>query len=122
MGFFARLGNMITGFLNLFIGKIEEKNPQAVFEAAIQDHKDKYQSLKKAVSNIVFLRNKCQSQLEALNSDLEQVKSDLQGAIVTNQDELALILFKKQDQLEEAISAKEIELQSVAKQAETSMD
>ena len=58
MGFFARLGNMITGFLNLFIGKIEEKNPQAVFEAAIQDHKDKYQSLKKAVSNIVFLRNK----------------------------------------------------------------
>ena len=122
MSFFARLGNMITGFLNLFIGKIEEQNPAAVFEAAIQDHKVKYQDLKKAVSNIVFLRNKCESELEALNADLEQVKVDLQGAIVTNQDELALILLKKQDQLEEAIQSKEIELQGVAKQAESSME
>ena len=54
---------MINGFLNLFISKIEEQNPAAVFEAAIQDHKAKYQSMKKAISNIVFLRNKCESEL-----------------------------------------------------------
>ena len=57
-----------------------------------------------------------------MNTELEQVKVDLQGAIVTNQDDLALILLKKQDQLEEAIQAKEIELKGVAKQAEESLD
>jgi phage shock protein A len=122
MGFFARLGNMINGFLSLFVGKIEEQNPAAVFEAAIQDHKKKYQELKKAVSNIVFLRNKSQSELDALKTELEQVSVDLQGAVVTNQDELALILLEKQDQLNEAISSKEIELQSIAQQADSSME
>ena len=78
--------------------------------------------LKKAVSNIVFLRNKSQNELKSLKEELELVKVDLQGAIVTNQDELALILLEKQDQLEEAIQAKEVELQAIAKQADHSME
>ena len=58
MGFFARLSNMFTGFLNLFIGKIEEKNPEAVYEAAIQERIKTYHGLKKSISNIIFIRNK----------------------------------------------------------------
>lgn len=122
MGFFARLGNMISGFLNMFIGKIEEKNPAAVYEAAIQERIKTYQGLKKAISNIVFLRNKSENELEAMIKDLETVNLELEGAISTGQEEIGAMLFEKQEKLESSIAKKREELQHISKQAEDSMD
>ena len=122
MGFFARLGNMISGFLNMFIGKIEEKNPAAVYEAAIQERIKTYQTLKKAISNIVFLRNKTENELEAMQKDLETVNLELDGAIATGQEDLGAMLFEKQEQLESSIAKKQEELVGISKQAEDSMD
>ena len=122
MGFFARLGNMISGFLNLFIGKIEEKNPAAVYEAAIQERIKTYQGLKKAISNIVFLRNKTENELESMIKDLDTVNLELEGAIATGQEEIGAMLFEKQEELENSISKKREELSNISKQAEDSMD
>lgn len=122
MGFFARLSNMVSGFLNLFIGKIEEKNPAAVYEAAIQERIKTYQGLKKAISNIVFLRNKTENELEAMVKDLETVNLELEGAIATGQEEIGAMLFEKQEKLESSIVKKREELAQISKQAEDSMD
>ena len=122
MGFFARLSNMISGFLNLFIGKIEEKNPAAVYEAAIQERIKTYKELKKAISNIVFLRNKTENELEAMAKDLETVNLELEGAIATGQEEIGAMLFEKQETLETSIAKKREELAGISKQAEDSME
>ena len=122
MGFFARLSNMISGFLNLFIGKIEEKNPAAVYEAAIQERIKTYQGLKKAISNIVFLRNKTENELESMLKDLDTVNLELEGAIETGQEEIGAMLFEKQEELEKSIVSKREELSNISKQAEDSMD
>ncbi len=122
MGFFSRLGNMINGFLSLFIGKIEESNPQAVYEAAIQERIKTHKDLKKAISNIVFLRNKTQNELDALEKELDNVKLELEGALATNQDDLAMMLIEKQDQLQASIEGKRVELEGVSQQAEESMN
>ena len=53
MGFFARLSNMITGFL-ICLWKIRRKNPAAVYEAAIQERIKTYHGLKKSISNVFF--------------------------------------------------------------------
>ena len=122
MGFFARLSNMISGFLNLFIGKIEEKNPAAVYEAAIQERIKTYQGLKKAISNIVFLRNKTENELEAMIKDLDTVNLELEGAIATGQEEIGAMLFEKQESLESSIAKKREELAGISKQAKDSME
>lgn len=122
MGFFGRLGNMISGFLNLFIGKIEEKNPAAVYEAAIQERIKTYQGLKKQISNIVFLRNKTENELEAMLKDLDTVNLELEGAIATGQEDIGAMLFEKQESLESSIASKREELSNISKQAEDSMD
>ena len=122
MGFFARLGNMVNGFLSLFIGKIEEKNPAAVYEAAIQERIKTHKELKKAISNIVFLRNKAENELESMQTELENVKLELEGALMTGQDDLSIMLIEKQDKLEASIAASQLELQGISKQADDSMD
>ena len=47
MGFFSRLFNVISGFFSSFIGKVEERNPELVYEAAIQERLKKQKELKK---------------------------------------------------------------------------
>ena len=32
MGLFSRLGSMIRGFFGMFVGRMEEKNPEVLFE------------------------------------------------------------------------------------------
>ena len=59
MGFFDRLANVWRGFLSLWVSDIENRNPEAVYEAAINERVKKHRELKKAVSGIVYLRNKC---------------------------------------------------------------
>lgn len=122
MGFFARLTNMVNGFLSLFIGRIEEQNPAAVYEAAIVERKKTHKDLKKAISNIVFLRNKTENELTALEKDLENTTMELEGALATNQDELAIMLIEKKEGLEQSILSKQSELVGISKQAEDSME
>ena len=64
MGFFDRLANVWKGFLSLWVSDIESRNPEAVYEAAIDERVRKHRDLKKAVSGIVYLRNKLSNELE----------------------------------------------------------
>ena len=55
MGFFQRLANLWNGFLSLWVSEAEARNPEAVYEAAINERVKKHKELKKAVSGIVYL-------------------------------------------------------------------
>ena len=75
MGFFDRLSQVWKGFLSLWISDIENRNPEAVYEAAIEERIHKHRDLKKAVSGIVYLRNKLQAELDQKEKELEDMMS-----------------------------------------------
>ncbi len=118
MGFFDRLANVWRGFLNLWVSDIEARNPEAVYEAAIDERVRKHRELKKAVSGIVYLRNKLSTELEAKENELRDVMQQLPVAIDTGEDEVALVLIQKKDELTASIESLSAELKKVSDQAE----
>jgi phage shock protein A len=120
MGFFDRLGNIWKGFLSLWISDIETRNPEAVYEAAIDERVRKHKELKKAVSGIVYLRNKLSNELEEKERELREVMQQIPVAVQEGEDEVALVLIQKKDELTSQIEGLSVELEKVKGQAEES--
>ena len=118
MGFFDRLANIWRGFLSLWVSDIESRNPEAVYESAIDERVRKHRDLKKAVSGIVYLRNKLSTELESKEKELKEVMGQLPVAIDEGEDEVALVLIQKKDELTGRIETLSAELQKVSDQAE----
>ena len=118
MGFFDRLAQVWKGFLGLWISDIENRNPEAVYEAAIEERIRKHRDLKKAVSGIVYLRNKLQAELEQKEKELAEVQLQIPVAVEEGEDEAALVLIEKKDELDAAIAGLRGELEKVSGQAE----
>ena len=118
MSFFGRVWNAITSFFTLGISRIEERNPELVYETAINERIKKHAELKKAIANILYIRNKTQSELEAAQEQLSQVNLDLETALDVNDDEAAEVLISRQMALQATVTEKAAELQSAAQQAE----
>ena len=118
MGFFDRLANVWRGFLSLWISDIENKNPEAVYEAAIDERVRKHKELKKAVSNIVYLRNKLSAELETKEKDLKEVMAQIPVAVEEGEDDAALVLIQRKDELTSQIESVSAELSKVSEQAE----
>lgn len=117
-GFFSRLGNLWNGFLSLFISNVEAQHPEAVYEAAIQGQIEKYNQLKKAVSGLVYMRNKLQTELEQKTRELNEVDAQIPVAVDQGEDEVAVLLLEKKEQLTSAISNLRIELEKAETQSE----
>ncbi len=120
MGLFDRLANVWHGFLSLWVSDIENRNPEAVYEAAIDERVRKHRDLKKAVSGIVYLRNKIAAELEQRERELKEVMTQLPVALEDGEDEVALVLIQKKDELTSQIEGLSAELTKISEQAEDS--
>ena len=118
MGFFDRLANIWRGFLSLWISDIENRNPEAVYESAIDERVRKHRDLKKAVSGIVYLRNKLSTELEQQERELKETLAQIPVAVESGEDEVALVLIQKKDELTKNIERLSAELSKVSDQAE----
>ena len=118
MGFFARVTNVWNGFWALFVSDLESNNAEAVYEAAIEERIKKHRELKKAVSGIVYLRNKLQTELEEKQAALKDIQSQIPIAVEEGEDEAALVLIQKKDELSGSIVEIQLELEKVSAQAE----
>jgi len=118
MGFFDRLSQVWKGFLGLWISDLENRNPEAVYEAAIEERIKTHRELKKAVSGIVYLRNKLQAELDTKSAQLVEISAQIPVAIEEGEEEAALILLEKKNELESSIGTIQVELEQVRVQAE----
>ncbi len=118
MGFFSRVANVWKGFLSLFVSDLETNNAEAVYESAIDERIKKHRELKKAVSGIVYLRNKLQTELEEKKTALAEIQPQIPIAVEEGEDEAALVLIQKKDELTQAIGQIQAELEKVSQQAE----
>lgn len=118
MGFFSRINNVWKGFLAIFVSDLENNNAEAVYESAIEERIKKHRELKKAVSGIVYLRNKLQGELEEKQGTLSEIQKQIPVAIEEDEDEAALVLIQKKDELTAAIAEIQAELEKVSAQAQ----
>ncbi len=117
MSFFDRISNLWNGFWSLWISDREKANPEAVYEAAIDERIKKHHELKKAVGGIVYLRNKVTAELEGKEKELKEVNQQLPIALESNDDEVALILLQRKNELEKAIEGLQADKVKVEAQA-----
>jgi phage shock protein A len=98
-GFFARLGNLWRGFLSLWISGVEQEHPEIAYENAINSMIEKYTRLKSATAAILRRREDLDEKNKQATKDLAQTEAELAVAVEGNQDDLAVILIQKKNQL-----------------------
>ncbi|HMI94402.1 MAG TPA: PspA/IM30 family protein [Polyangiales bacterium] len=116
--FFARLGNLWSGFISLWLEDIERKQPEIAYENAVQSMTEKYVKLRRATAAIIRRREELEARNGAEQKELAQVSADLNAAIDTNQDDLAVLLIQKKN----AITASIAELSENLAQAKADAD
>lgn len=99
-GFFSRLSNLWTGFLSLWISDLEKDHPEIAYENSINGMVEKYTQLKKATAAIIRRREDIETRLKARNKELLQIDADLNTALETEQDDIAMVLLSKKNTLE----------------------
>ncbi|MDP2096467.1 MAG: PspA/IM30 family protein [Hydrogenophaga sp.] len=115
---FARLANLWTGFISLWVSDIEKEHPEIAYQNAISSMIQKYTQLKAATGAIIARRQEITSRLQASERELAAVSTDLEAAMATNQDDLAVVLIQKKNALDAAIA----ELRADAAQATADAD
>ncbi|HEY3052890.1 MAG TPA: PspA/IM30 family protein, partial [Thermoanaerobaculia bacterium] len=99
MGLINRLGNLWRGFLSLWIADIEKEHPEIAYENAINSMVGKYAKLKSATAAIIRRREDLDERYKRTTADLAQTDGELNTAVETNQDDLAVVLIQKKNQL-----------------------
>jgi len=99
MGLFSRLGNLWRGFLSLWIADIEKQHPEIAYENAINSMIQKYAKLKSATAAIIRRREELDERFKKVTAELAQTEAELNTAVETNQDDLAVVLIQKKNQL-----------------------
>lgn len=122
MGLFGRIANIFKGFLSLFVDGIEEKNPEVVYESAISAKVDQYQKLMKAVSGIVYLRNKLEKELGEKTKSLLEIQTQIPIAMEEGEDEVTLLLIEQKNKLVADIERIKGEVEKISAQAEESKE
>ncbi len=100
---FSRLTNLWTGFLSLWIQDVEKHHPEIAYENTINTLIEKYAKLKHSTAAIIRRRDEIRRRLENEQRALAQVKRDLEAALSTSQDDLAMICIQKQEAIEASL-------------------
>ena len=117
-GFFTRLANLWSGFLSLWVSDLEKDHPEIAYENSINAMVEKYGTLKKATAAIIRRREEIDSRLSSKSKELAQVEADLNTAVESEEDELALILINKQNALQGEVTELAEELDQAKQDAD----
>ena len=121
---FKRLANLWKGFLSLWISDIEKEHPEIAYENAINSMVAKYSKLKTATAGIIRRREDLDERYKRATTELAQTEAELDTAVSTNQDDLAVILIQKKNQLAADVTELKAEMElarSDADSAKTSL-
>lgn len=119
MGLFSRLGNLWKGFLSLWIADIEKDHPEIAYENAINSMIQKYAKLKSATAAIIRRREELDDRYKKAQAELQQTEAELNTAVETNQDDLAVVLIQKKNTLAAEIAELQADMQSAHSDADS---
>ena len=119
MGLFSRLGNLWKGFLSIWISDIEKEHPEIAYENAINSMIEKYAKLKSATAAIIRRREELDDRYKKATAEAQQTEAELNTAVETNQDDLAVVLIQKKNQLAAEIAELQVDMQSAHSDADS---
>lgn len=114
----SRLWNLWTGFVALWVTDIEKEHPEIAYQNSIASMTEKYTKLKQASGRIIARRLDLEGRLQTAKAELSQVSTQLNTALATNQDDLAMVLIQKKNALDEDIKGLEADFAEADKDAE----
>jgi phage shock protein A len=100
----ARVANLWQGFVSLWLTDVEKRHPDIAYQNAIDSMIGKYDKLKMATASILRRREDISARLEKARRELAAVETDLNAALATDQDNLAVVLIQKKNALDAAIT------------------
>lgn len=119
MGLFSRLANVWKGFLSIWISDIEKEHPEIAYENAINSMIEKYAKLKSATAAIIRRREDLDDRYKRATAEQQQTEAELNTAVETNQDDLAVVLIQKKNQLAAEIAELQADMQSAHSDADS---
>lgn len=122
INFFSRLANLWSGFVSLWITDVEKRHPDIAYQNAIDSMIQKYGQLKAATAAIIRRRQDIETKFAAEEKELAAITADLETAISTGQDDLAVVLIQKKNALEASIATLKADLDQAQKDAEDAKD
>lgn len=115
----ARLTNLVRGALARWMRRRERRNPEAVYEAAIQERVERYAQLRAAAAGVLYLRGKLGKELAHANAELARIRAQLEIAVDRDDDTVALALIGRRDALGAETERLAAELAELTEEADT---
>jgi len=119
MRFLARMQNLIRGVLGQWLGRREQRNPEAVYEAAIQERLEQYAKLRQAAAGVLYARTKLSKEMQLKSAELTRVDKQLDITVDHDEDAAALALISRRDGLHVEVERLTGELSELTGEAET---
>ena len=119
IGFFKRLGNLWRGFLSIWISSVEKEHPEIAYENAINGMVEKYSRLKSATAAIIRRREDIDERIKKATKDLAQTELELNAAVETSQDDLAVVLIQRKNSLATDVAELTGDLGTASKDADS---
>jgi phage shock protein A len=118
MRFFARVYNLVRGSLARWLNRREHRNPEAVYESAIQERRDQYATLRSAAAGVLYLKSKLSKELEQTTKELTRTRAQIDIAVERDDDAVALTLIGRRDALTTEAERLTAELAELTAEAE----
>ncbi len=119
VGFFRRLANLWKGFLSIWISDVEKEHPEIAYKNAINSMVEKYAKLKSATAAIIRRREDVSERFKQASKELAQTEAELNVAVETNQDDLAVVLIQKKNQLTAQLGDMKADMDTAQKDADS---
>lgn len=105
MNFFGRLGRMWRAFLNLFMGKLENHNPQLLLNQAVDDLQTQLNSCRTEVAQAIAQEKKLGKQLQECSDNEKKWGDRAIQAVQQENDVLAGKALERKKQFSEQVDA-----------------
>jgi phage shock protein A len=119
MGLISRLSNLWKGFLSLWIADIEKEHPEIAYENAINSMVGKYAKLKSATAAIIRRREELEDRFKKASAEFAQTDAELNTAVEMNQDDLAVVLIQKKNELSAEIAELKTDMETARSDADS---
>jgi phage shock protein A len=119
MRLFARVQNLLRGVMAQWLGRREQRNPGAVYEAAIHERMQQYGKLREAAAGVLYMRSKLSKELQQKSAECTRLRNQLEIAVDRDDDEVALTLISRRDALGVDVERLTVELTDLTAEAET---
>ncbi|MFP4309948.1 MAG: PspA/IM30 family protein [Desulfococcaceae bacterium] len=95
MGLFQRISRLARGFLSHFIGGLEEKSPEALLEAARDDHREQVAGCQQALARIAGISERLKQRIERKTEKSEILESRIMANLKAGDEEMAGTLARE---------------------------